>query len=139
MNTNSEPSSLTAVPPSSQPMQPTLFQAPTPSEPGQLVFEIEVDGRLRSWNDILGMEQWARYEFKKELADVFLSALRRYGRDSSTKTIFARSTMSIFADTLESYLTMLQAKRKLRSDKKRRSRAEENLFASKSSKSKPPF
>lgn len=85
----------------------------------ELVFELEVPGRLPSWNEILGMEQWARYKFKKELSDVFLSTLRATANDCSIRTICAPSTLLTYADTLESYLRMRQAQRKSKSLRKR--------------------
>lgn len=82
-------------------------------------FSIVIPGRLPSWNQILGMEQWARYKFKQELAKDFLSALRATAEDCSTRTTSAKNTMSIYADTLARFLAMKQAERKSRSAKKR--------------------
>lgn len=117
-----------------------LFSLQTESgqSPGELLFEIELPGRLPSWNDILGMEQWARYQFKRELADLFLSELRRSAGDCSTRTTCARNTMLTFAATLERYLATQQAKRKSKSDRKRLEAKSASLFASKSSRS-PKF
>jgi len=127
---NSEPDSQT---------QASLFSEPMPTRPGKLIFEIEIPGRLPSWNDILGMEQWARYKFKRQLADVFLSALRASAAACSTKTTSVKNTMLTFADTLERYLVMKQAERKSRLDKKKLAAKNASLFESKSSKSKVPF
>lgn len=80
---------------------------------------ITIPGRLPSWNDILGMEHWAREKFKKEIQDSFLSALRRSASDCSTTTTAVKSTMSIAADTLASYQATRLAERKLRQAKKR--------------------
>lgn len=99
------------------------------------IFSIEIPGRLPSWNDILGMEQWARYKFKNELADAFLSVLSRIANDSSTKTTLQRSTTSIYAATLESYLRMKQERRKSRQAKLKQSKAKKSESSSKSSKS----
>lgn len=119
--------------------QPDMFSAPTatiadpPSEP---IFEIEIPGRLPSWNEILGLEQWKRYAFKKELAAVFLSSLRATGADCSMKTTCAKNTMLTFAATLERYLATKQAERKSKLARKRSEQKSANLFESKSSNSK---
>ena len=47
----------------------------TPKAPGRLIFSMTIPGRLPSWNDILGMEQWARYDFKNELAELAVTKL----------------------------------------------------------------
>lgn len=121
-------------------MPAQLSFEPTPAKPGELIFSLEVDGRLPSWNEILGMEQWARYKFKGELTDAFLCALRHSAADSSTKTTSARNTMSIFADTLALYLETKQAERKSKQRKKRLSAKGASSSALKSSLfDKPPF
>lgn len=85
------------------------------SSPTQaLIFYLEIPVKLPSWNEILGMNHWRRKKFKDELAKGFLSALRASANDSSMRTTCAKNTMSIFADTLESYLATKQAKRKLK-------------------------
>jgi hypothetical protein len=99
------------------PRQTSFFA--TPETPGELLFSLTIPGRLPSWNEILGMEQWARYNHKKELAGAFLCALRATANDSSTKTTSAKSTMLTYADTLERYLATKQAERKSRSAKKK--------------------
>jgi len=98
---------------------PLISFEPAPMTLGECVLTLEVPGRLPSWNDILGMEQWARYKTKKEMADVFLCALRASANDSSTRTTSARSTLLTFADTLERYLLMRQEQRKSKSLRKR--------------------
>lgn len=104
------------------------------------LFVLEVDGRLPSWNEILGMEHWARDKFKCQLQDAFLSALRVCARDCSTKTTSAKNIMSIAADTLDSYREMVRARRKSRRDRKRLNQKAASLFESKSSElMKPPF
>ena len=85
----------------------------------KLLCTIVVPGRLPSWNDMLGMEHWQRYKFKNDLAKSFLSALRQSETDCSMRTISQRNSMSIYADTLASYLTTARARRALRSAKKR--------------------
>ncbi len=108
--------------------------------PSELIFEIEIPGRLPSWNDILGMEQWARYKFKKQLADDFLCALRRSAGGSSTKITSAKSTLLTFVATLELYLATRQAERKSKLARKKSEAKSPNLFGSKSSnQSKVPF
>lgn len=74
---------------------------------------------IPSWNQILGMQHWARDKRKKEIANAILSALRASGINSSTKITCAKSTLSIAADTLDCYLTTAQEKRKLKSANKR--------------------
>lgn len=107
--------------------------------PKELLFRMEIPGKLPSWNDILGMEQWARYKFKQELADVFLSELRASARGCSTRTISVRSTIATYADTLESYLRMRQEQRKSRLLKKKLEAKNLKESASKSSGGKVPF
>jgi hypothetical protein len=123
---------------SHKPVQLSFDSAP-PSPPGELIFKMEMYGRLPSWNDILGMEQWARYKYKKELADRFLSALRQYASDSSIKTICAKSTMLTYAATLGSYLETARLRRKLKSASKKRSPDKQSTLESKSSDDKVPF
>lgn len=108
-----------------------LFKAQTDSGaklPGKLVFKLEIPGRLPSWNDVLGMEQWARYKFKNELQLAFLSELRAFDDGFSTKTTSVKSSMSIAADTLASYMEMNREKRRLRLLKKKQAKASENLL-----------
>lgn len=112
----------------------------TPPTPGKRLFVMEVPGRLPSWNEILGMEQWARYKYKKDLANVFLCELRRLESACSTKTTSAKNIWSIYAATLASSLETRQRQRILRSASKRRSRAVRSTAASKSLKSEAvPF
>lgn len=118
---------------------PQLSFFETPKTEGRLVFELTVPGRLPSWNEILGMEQWARYQYKKQLADIFLSALRRAASDYSMKTICARNTWLTYAATLERYLAMRQEQRRLRPARRRSSPGLKRKSRSKSSKSKLPF
>lgn len=79
-----------------------------------LIFSLIIPSKLPSWNEILGMHHWARKKFKDQIAQEFLSELRVCANDSSTKTICVKNIMSIYADTLESYLATKQAKQKLR-------------------------
>lgn len=90
----------------------------SPKEP-KLILRLEVEGRLPSWNEILGMEHWQRYKVKSELAADFLSALRASEDASSTRIISVKNITSIFADTLERYLRTQREKRKLKSLKKK--------------------
>jgi hypothetical protein len=121
------------------PVQLSFDATPEPPS-GKLIFSLEVDGRLPSWNEILGMEQWARYKFKGKLANDFLFALRRSAADSSTKTTCARNTMLTFADTLARFLETKQAARKLKQRSKRLAAKSASLSALKSSLfEKPPF
>lgn len=88
--------------------------------------ELTVPGRLPSWNDILGMEQWARYKYKNEIQIAFLSALQASAGDCLTRTTSARNSMSIAAATLVSYREMAREKRKLKLLKKKQSQAKES-------------
>lgn len=125
--------------PNSQTPQQLSFD-PTPEGPGDLLFRLEVPGRLASWNEILGMEQWARYKYKQELADAFLSVLRATASGSLTKTTSAANTWLIYADTLERYLAMRQEQRRLRSRNKRLARKSQSAPSLKSSDlGKVPF
>ncbi len=110
-----------------------------PPAPGTLVFRLTIPGRLPSWNQILGMEQWARYKFKDQLQLAFLYALQVAGRDCSMKTTSAKNTWLIAADSLLSYRAMAQARRALRSAKKKSSLEHPKKPSSRSSKSKVPF
>jgi len=112
-------------------MQQTSFFDSTP-KPGKLIFTLVVPGRLPSLNEILGMEAWGRYRFKKEISDAFLSSLRATAADSSTKIIWSQNTMSIYADTLESCLAMRLAARKSRSLKKKLALKNQSESSSKS-------
>lgn len=103
--------------PATRTLQTTLFDS-TPDLPPDAI-KVVIPGRLPSWNEILGMEHWARAKFKSDIQDAFLSELRRSAADSSTKTTSARNTMSIAADTLESYQATQRAKRALRQAKKK--------------------
>lgn len=128
-----------------KPKQQDMFKSETSgmpqaiSLPEQPWLVIEIPGRLPSWNEILGMEQWARYKFKDEIQVAFLSALKACASDSSTRTTFARSIMSTAADTLASYRVMRQEQRKLRSAKKRQIQAQQKASQSKSTGSKVAF
>jgi len=108
-------------------MNMTNSSPPPATPPGDLIFRLEVPGRLPSWNTILGMQQWARYKYKQEVARGFLFALQHAAQGSSTRTICARSSLSTFCDTLASYLTMRQEQRKSRLRKKRRAKAKKKL------------
>lgn len=118
-------------------LQNTFFD--TATKPAKLVLTLVVPGRLPSWNQILGMEQWARYKFKQDVAADFLSALRATDTGCSTSTTSAKSTLSTYADTLESYLTMRREQRRLKSLSKKSQRPKRNRRSSKSlSKIKGP-
>lgn len=110
-----------------------------PQVPKERIFVLEVPGRMPSWNEILGMEEWARYKYKQQVQENFLSALRVSAQDCSTKTTCAKNIWSIAADILASYRAMVLAKRKLKQSRKKQSRAALSLFESKSSKGKVPF
>lgn len=109
---------------------------PTPSD-GTLIFRLEVDGRLPSWNEILGMEHWARYKFKNELAASFLSALQQSGTDSSMRITCAKNSMSTYADTLERYLVMKQVRRTSKRSKGKRAATKKSRSSSRSTNSAP--
>ena len=109
--------------------KPLTFE-PEQATTGELLISLTVPGRLPSWNKILGMEQWARYRFKKDLATTFLSALRAGENDFSTKTTSVKSITSIYAATLESCLETRLARRKLRSARKRSARRSRSAFKS---------
>lgn len=111
----------------------------TPPGIGKPFFSVTIPGRLPSWNAILGMEQWQRYQFKQDLADVFLSELKRSESGSSTKIICAANTTLTCSATLESYLRTRQELRKLKSAKKRSARRNPSASRSKSTSSKVPF
>lgn len=118
-------------------MQADLFSNETRPEP---LISFRVPGRLPSWNQILGLEHWARYQLKEKLAEDFLRELRAIEGDSSMRITSAKSTISTFADTLECYLKTRQELRKSRSAKKRLERRNQSSFSSKSLPSgKVPF
>jgi hypothetical protein len=111
---------------------------PSQFEPAPFVTLI-IPGRLPSWNAILAMEHWARDRYKTTLRENFLSALQLSARDCSTRTTYAKSTLSTAAATLASYDRMIRARRKLRSDKRRSEKASLSLSKSKSSGKGVPF
>jgi len=65
-----------------------------------------------SWNDMLAMQPWARMRRKEEIQCAFLSSLRATASDQSKTTTCAKNSLSIAADTLESYRTTAGEKRK---------------------------
>ncbi len=111
------------------------FGTPQDTDTQELLVEFVIPGRVPSWNDILGMETWQRYKYKKELANAFLYELRRIANDCSTETTCASSTWSTYADTLQCYLETAQLRRKLKLARKKLEKESPNLFESKSSKS----
>lgn len=117
------------------------FFTPTESitSPGRLVFRLTIPGRLPSWNDMLAMEHWERYLYKREVADAFLSELRRIAESCSTKTTSARNSWLTYADTLERYLAMRQEKRRLRLLKRRLAAKNQKELSLKSSSDDVPF
>lgn len=119
-----------------------LFGANQPSDgspPKEPWVTIEVPGRLPSWNEICGMEHWARYQLKDKIQESFLYELRASASDSSMMTTSAKSIMLTAAATLDSYRAMRREQRALNAAKKRRSPAKLSTSGSKSSKSKVPF
>lgn len=104
--------------------------ASTSSPESEPLFKLTVPGRLASWNEILGMEQWQRYQFKEKLAQDFLCALRASESDSSMKTTCAANTTWTYSAILASYL---QTRRELRRSKL----AKKKLLAK--SRSAPPL
>lgn len=133
------------------PYQPALLEIPKPessslpvttgSNEPELIFSIEIPGRLQSWNQILGMEHWERYKFKDALQADFLYELQASAKDSSTKTTCARNTILTAAATLASYRETARQLRKSKLAKKKLSRAQPKLSELKSSESaeKVPF
>lgn len=104
------------------------------------MFALEMDGRLPSWNEILGMEHWARYQLKKSLASDFMSALQASVGTSLTKITYAKNSTSTYAATLARYQVTQREKRKLRSARKKLEAKNESSPESKSSDFEdPPF
>lgn len=90
--------------------------SPTPARLSlQPILTLKVPGRLPSWNMVLAMHHWQRKKFKDRIAESFLSALHHSAADCSTKTISAKNTMWIYADTLAQFLMTRRAKSKSRS------------------------
>lgn len=133
-NSNNLPEQKALFQPATE--QLATSQGPYENEP---TVTVTIAGRMPSWNDILAMEHWARDKYKTSLHQAFSSALRATAQDSSTKTTYAKSTLLIAADTLDSYVRMIRERRKLRSAKRRLDMANRSLFESKSSTQKPPF
>lgn len=120
-------------------MQQLTFDPPE-KKPGKLIFALTIPGRLPSWNDILGMEQWARYRYKKDLADKFVFALQQSERASSTKIISQPSSTLIFSATLlVAHLETARRRRELKSANKKLKLAKEKKSGSKSSSCKGPL
>jgi len=120
-------------------MQQLTFDPEPTQKPGKLIFSLTIPGKLPSLNELLGMEHWRRYQFKKELADVFMFALRQYESDCSTKIIRSPSTTLTFSATLACYLEMIRQRRISRSASRKQSLGREKKFASKFTKSEVPF
>ena len=99
-------------------MEQLTFE-PQPKKEGELIFSLTIPGRLPSWNELLGMEHWARYKLKEEIQVAFLSALYQSGSDSSMKTTLPKSITLTAAATLESYRKTAQEQRKLKSHNKK--------------------
>ena len=93
--------------------------------------QLIIPGRLPSWNTLLAMGHWQRAKFKTELQREFLSALQACGSDSSTQTTFARSTTSIAAATLASYLETTRAKSLSKRRNAKQQKAKKNTSSSK--------
>ena len=105
-------------------------------QPGELIFSVDLDGRLPSWNDLLGMEHWARHKLKQELQETFLSALRRSDPTSLTKITYAKNTTSTYAATLELFMETARLRRELKLLKKKLGLVKESSSGPKSSNSK---
>lgn len=103
-----------------------------PEMAGRLIFQIEIPGRLPSWNQLLAMEHWKRHKFKMALIDEFISALQASADDCSMKTTLQKNFTLTACATLVRYRETLRAKRLLKSAKKRLERKTLSLFASKS-------
>ena len=108
------------------------------SDSSTMIFRLAMTGRLPSWNQILAMHHWKRKKFKDSTATEFLFALRLAAKDSLTKTTSAKNTMSIYADTLESYLTTRRNERKLKSAKRNAEKASRKKSRLKYIKHQPP-
>lgn len=106
---------------------------------GKLVFSLTVPGRLPSWNEVLGIEQWARYKFKQDLAKSFELSLRASAKDSSMTTTLQRNSTLTYCATLESYQAMRREQRRLRLLKKKLNPTKRSESSLKSLKSKLPF
>jgi hypothetical protein len=119
--------------------QMTFFPEIRPPKYRKLVFRLVVPGRLPSLNEILRMEEWARYKFKDKIANAFSAALRASEKDCSTRTTSSPSITSTYADTLEHCLAMRREQRRLRSIKKRLAKANPSVSSSKSGSSNVPF
>jgi len=104
----------------------------------ELIFSAEVDGRLPSWNELLGMEHWSRHQLKKALQETFLSGLRQSGGSCSMTIIFAKSSMSIAADTLQSFMETARLRRELKLLKLKLGLTKESTSKSKSTSYKAP-
>lgn len=120
-------------------MSEQLTFEPEPKKEGELIFSLTIPGRLPSWNELLGMEHWARYALKEQIQVAFLSALYQSANDSSTKIISAKNSMLIAHATLESYRKIRREQRELKSASKKLNRAKLRKSDSKSSNSKVPF
>lgn len=124
---------------STLPPDKPLLPVTTGSAERKIICQLTIPGRLPSWNQVLGMEHWARYQMKQRWEDAFLSVLRAYAKDCSMRTISVKNFWSIAADALDLYRETARAKRRLKSASRKQSRelAKKSLF--KSSKSEPPF
>src|SRR5881394_547302 len=98
---------------------------------GQRVLDLEISGRLPSWNQILAMSHWQRNKFKKKLAQHFLYELQVLGAASSTKTTCANSLPLMYAATLVRYLQTHQTLQRSKSRKSKSAAKNASAFASK--------
>lgn len=94
------------------------FDAPEKRE-GKLIFSLKVPVRLPSWNEVLGMEHWARYKLKQDLAKSFELSLRATARDFSMKTTSAKNIWLTYVATLELYQRTRLEQRRLRLSRKK--------------------
>lgn len=119
-------------------MSEQLTFEPQPKQEGELIFSLTVPGRLPSWNELLGMEHWARYKLKDEIQVAFLSALYQSASDSSTKTTSQKSIMLTAAATLACYRKTARERRELKSASKKLMKGRRKKSRSKSTGSDKP-
>lgn len=123
-------------------MQQLTFDPPPEKQQGEPIFSLTIPGRLPSWNEVLGMEHWARYKLKEEIQGAFLCALYQSASDCSTKTTSAKSSILTAAATLESYRKIRREQRALKLANKKRSPGRKKKSKSKSTdfpEDKVPF
>lgn len=91
-----------------------------------LVARFVVPIKLPTWNAVMRMRSYQQQAFKEATEQGFLFALQESSKSSMTMTTSARNSLSIAADTLDSFVTTTREKRRLKRASARRKKAKKN-------------